>query len=113
ELERLVRCADAGVGGVVRPLLREVDWLPVPGLIDAHVAAVAMPFLSGGDLAAIRRRGAHQRSAGAFALEVGRVVATTLRHLVELSEPLVHGTLSVRSVLLPHPAAELSELTLI
>lgn len=110
ELERLVRCADAGVSGVIRPARRELDWLPVPELMDAHVAVMALPFLSGGDLYAVRRaRGPSQ----GLAREVALRLAATLRHLLELEEPMVHGTLTPRSVVLPSPGADLSELTLI
>jgi len=107
ELERLVRCAEADVRGVVRPAKPEPDWLPVPDLLDAHVATFAMPFLSGGDLNAIRRT-RHD-----LAHEVALTVGGALRHMLELAEPLVHGGLGPRSVLLPHPGAGLSELTLI
>jgi hypothetical protein len=107
EFERLARCAEAGVPGVVRPARPEPDWLPVPDLLDAHVVTLAMPFLSGGDLNAIRRT---RRD---LAREVALTVAATLLHMLELAEPLVHGSLGPRSVLLPHPGASLSELTLI
>src|SRR4051812_16688218 len=40
EAERLARCADAGVSGIIRALKREPDWLPVTGLLDAHVATL-------------------------------------------------------------------------
>jgi hypothetical protein len=109
ELERLVRCAEAGVPGVVRPAKDEADWLPVPGLLDAHVSTLATPFLSGGDVNAIRRT---QRGA-LLAHEVAVTVGATLRHMLELAQPLVHGSLSPRTVLLPSPGAGLSELTLI
>ena len=107
ELERLVRCAEAGVPGIVRPAKPEPDWLPVTGLLDAHVATLALPFLSGGDLNAIRRT---RRD---LAHEVALTVGGTLRHMLELAEPLVHGSLGPRSVLLPSPGANLSELTVI
>jgi hypothetical protein len=109
ELECLVRCADAGVTGVVQPLWRELDWLPVPELLDAHVAALPLPFLSGGDLNAIRRASSKEN----LALEAALRLGATLRHLLELPEPMVHGSLSMRSVLLPRPKANLAELTLI
>jgi hypothetical protein len=109
ELQRLVRCANAGVPGVIRPATQEPDWLPVPGLLDAHVATLAMPFLSGGDLNAIRRTHRTPRLAHEVALTVG----AALRHMLELSEPLVHGSLGPRSVLLPYPGADLSQLMLI
>ena len=107
ELERLVRCAEASVPGVVRPARPEPDWLPVPGLLDTHVATLALPFLSGGDLNAIRR------TRRELAHEVALTVGGTLRHMLELAEPLVHGSLGPRSALLPSPGANLSELTLI
>lgn len=109
ELERLVRCANAGVSGVVRPVASEPDWLPVSGLLDAHVAVLAMPFLSGGDLNAIGRT----RRTRHLVHEVALTVGATLRHLLELAQPLVHGSLGPGSVLLPRPGADLSELTLI
>jgi hypothetical protein len=110
ELDVLMRCADAGVEGVIRPVLRELEWLAVPELADAHVAVMALPFFSGGDLHAVRRtRGTSQE----VAREVALRLAATLRHLLELEEPLVHGALGPRSVLLPSPGAELSQLTLI
>jgi hypothetical protein len=40
-------------------------------------------------------------------------VGNTLRHLLQLAEPLAYGNVSMRSALLPRPGAELSELTLI
>lgn len=128
ELERLVRCADAGVPGVVRPLAREAGWLPVPGLLDAHVATLPLPFLTGGDLLNIRRVRVSDHMPTALAtmesrrgrvhaarltLEVAHVLGTTLRHMLELPSPFVHGHLSPHCVLLPHPDAALSELTLI
>jgi hypothetical protein len=108
ELERLVRCADAGVTGMVQPLSREPDWLPMPGLLDAHVATLALPFFSGGDLSTLRRSRPDARAA-----DIALTVASTLRHMLELDEPLTHGSLSMRSVMLPRPGASLTELSLI
>ena len=110
ELQRLVRCADAGVAGVVSPLAREIEWLPVSGMPDEHVACLAMPFLSGGDLRAARRAGLLQ---GDTVMQVALRIGATLKHLLELPEHLVHGSLSARSALLPRPGASLSEVTLI
>lgn len=110
ELDRLVRCADGGVNGVIRPAMRELDWLPVPELMDAHVAVMALPFLSGGDLYAVRR--ARGPSPG-LTREVALTLAATMRHLLELAEPMVHGSLSLRKLVLPRPDADLSQLTLI
>jgi hypothetical protein len=110
ELQRLVRCADAGVEGVVRPLARDIEWLPVSGVLDEHVACLAMPFLSGGDLRAARRAGLLQ---GGSVVEVALRVGGTLRHLLEMPQHLVHGSLGARSALLPRPGASLSEAVLI
>ena len=108
ELARLVACSDAGVRGVVWPVLREQEWLSVPAMLDAHVAAIALPFLTGGDLYAIKR--ARPQGVGS---EVARVIANTLRHLLELPTPMAYGNVSMHSALLPRPGAQLSELTLI
>jgi len=108
ELQRLVQCSDAGVRGVVWPVLRDQEWLAVPGMLDAHIAAIALPFLTGGDLYAIKRA----RRPG-LTNEALRVIANTLRHLLELPTPMTHGGVSMRNALLPRPGAELSELTLI
>ena len=116
ELALLTRCADAGVRGVVRPVAPELDWLTVPGMLDAHVACLALPFLSGGNLLNLRHAVSPEaRDVGAAArtIEVARTVGTTLRHLLDLERPLTHGQLSGRCVLLPLPRAPLAELTLL
>ena len=65
-------------------------------------------FLTGGDLYTLKR--ARPQGLG---YELPRILASTLRHLLELPAPLTHGNVSMRSALLPRPGADVSELTLI
>jgi hypothetical protein len=116
ELALLNRCAQAQIAGVVVPVSPELVWLPV-GAIDADrlAAAIALPFLAGGDLLVVVDRAARGGRLGArLALELARPLASVLRCLVEdLRAPIAHGDLRPRNVLLPRAGAPLAELVLI
>jgi hypothetical protein len=74
-----------------------------------------LPFLSGGDL--VQWIGAYATRTGGLrpqlALQIGELVGSILRSLLRLPRPLVHGDVKPQNVLLPHPGAPLSELTVI
>ena len=116
ELSILSAAARADVSGVVRPLKSDLVWLAAGGdRLDRPVAALALPFLSGGDLASLVARAGRVGQLGPnLALQVARPLAEALRGmLVELDQPVVHGDLRAQHLLLPSPDAPLSELTLI
>jgi hypothetical protein len=115
ELRLLQTCAAAGIAGVVRPASAELLWLRVGDrAADRLAAALALPFLGGGDLLVVAERAARTGRLGpALAVEATRPLATTLRRLAELDPPLAHGDLRPPNVLLPRPGAGLDELTLI
>jgi len=104
------------VPNLIRPLSAELLWLSVGGeRADRPVAAIALPFLAGGDLAALVARAS--RSTGLspkLALEVARPVAEALRGLlVELDVAVAHGDVRAQHVLLPAPDAPYADVTLI
>jgi hypothetical protein len=116
ELGILSAAARADVSGVVRPLKSDLLWLAAGGdKLDRPVAALALPFLSGGDLASLVARASRVGELGPhLALQVARPLAEALRGLlIELDQPVVHGDLRAQHLLLPSPDAPLSELTLI
>jgi hypothetical protein len=109
ELRLLVRCGGAGVEGVVRPLS------PEPVRLRDEAVAIALPFLSGGDLAEVARGYATRngRLGPGLALQAGRRVLAVQRALLALDRPIVHGDVKLQNVLLPAPDAPLTALTLI
>jgi hypothetical protein len=116
ELGILSAAARADVSGVVRPLKSDLLWLAAGGdKLDRPVAVLALPFLSGGDLASLVARASRVGELGPnLALRVARPLAEALRGMVvELDQPVVHGDLRAQHLLLPSPDAPLSELTLI
>ena len=116
ELALLNRCAQAQIAGVVAPASPELVLLSV-GDADADrlAAAIALPFLTGGDLLVVVDRAARGGRLGPrLALELARPLATVLRHLLEdLPTPIAHGDLQPRNVLLPRAGAPLAEIVLI
>jgi hypothetical protein len=108
-----VLAAARGVSGVIKPLVWDVVWLALG--TDRPVAALALPFLSGGDLSALIARAARAGQVGeSLALEVARPIAETLRSLLlDLEQPLVHGDLRAQHLLLAVPDATPAQLTLI
>jgi hypothetical protein len=115
ELGILSAAARAEIEGVVRPLAADLLWLSGTKLADRPVAAIALPYLSGGDLTSLVARASRVGALGpALALQVARRVAEALRGLlVDLDEAVTHGDLRPQDVLLPSPDAPPSELTLI
>jgi len=115
ELHLLLRCRDAHVRGVVRPVRDELEWLVVDDTTHPSAAAILLPFLSGGDL--VQWIGAHATRNGRLgaqpALAIGESVGGVLRGMLSLPHPLVHGDVKPQNVLLPKPDASLDELTLI
>jgi hypothetical protein len=110
ELSLLNRCQDAEVHGVVRPVRPTLEWIePEDG--DQRVAAMALPFLAGGDL--VQFIGSRRQIGSALALRVGELVGGSLRSLLGLPKPLVHGDVKPQNVLLPYHGAKLEELQLI
>jgi hypothetical protein len=116
ELSLLLEAARAEIDGIVRPLSDDLIWLAVGGeRADRPAAALPLPFLAGGDLAALATRAARAGSLGpALALEAARPVGQALRGLLtELERPVIHGDVRAQNVLLPSPEAPARELTLI
>jgi serine/threonine protein kinase len=122
ELDFLNRCHDADIRGVVRPVRRELEWIHlhdelqgVHGANDelrsVHGAAILLPFLSGGDL--VQWIGTRTGLGPCPALQIAELVGSALRSLLRLPRPLVHGDVKPQNVLLPHPGATLSDLTII
>jgi hypothetical protein len=73
ELSFLGRCNEAGIRGVVRPVRPELEWIDLADEEHRSVAAILLPFLSGGDL--VQWIGAHATQNGSLrpllALQVG------------------------------------------
>jgi len=116
ELALLREAAAASIDGIVRPLSDELVWLAVGGdRADRPAAALALPFLAGGDLATLAVRSGRSGALGAgLALEVARPVGEALRGLLtELDRPITHGDVRPQNVLLPAPSSAPAELTLI
>jgi hypothetical protein len=115
ELRLLELCRDARLGGVVRPVRDELEWIALDVLRPAAVAAILLPFLSGGDLVQwIGARASRTGGLGAQpALEIGEGVGGVLREMLRLPRPLVYGDVKPQNVLLPWPDAASDELTLI
>jgi hypothetical protein len=119
ELRLLNRCREAEVDGVIRPSSSEVvpltlHW-PDGGASDLSISAMALPFLTGGDLTEVARSHATRdgRLGPDLALRAGRRVLAIQRALLTLERPIVHGDVKLQNILLPAPAAPLSVLTLI
>jgi hypothetical protein len=116
ELALLREAAAATIDGIVRPLSDELVWLAVGGdRADRPAAALALPFLAGGDLAALAVRAARSSALGpGLALEMARPVGEALRGLLtELDRPVTHGDVRPQNVLLPTPSPSPSDLLLI
>jgi serine/threonine protein kinase len=116
ELRLLNWCQEAQIGGVVRPVRSELEWVGVGAVGDDGAAAILLPFLGGGDL--VQWIGAHaNHSSGRLgahvALEVGEHIGGVLRKLLHLPKPLIYRDVKPQNVLLPYPGAPLTELTLI
>jgi hypothetical protein len=116
ELALLREAAGASIDGIVRPLSDELVWLAVGGdRADRPAAALALPFLAGGDLAALAVRAGRSSALGpALALEIARPVGEALRGLLtELDRPVTHGDVRPQNVLVPTPSSPASDLLLI
>jgi hypothetical protein len=121
ELRLLNRCREEDVDGVVRPDAAEVIRLTLAwpdgaaSDLSAIAVAMALPFLSGGDLAEVARSHATRdgRLGPDFALQAARRLLAIQRALLALDRPIVHGDVKLQNILLPVPAAPLSALTLI
>jgi hypothetical protein len=115
ELRLLNACAEAKLEGVVRPLREHLLRIDHVLELNGPLAAIALPFLSGGDL--VQWIGTHATRTGRLgagpALEVAEVVGGRLRSLLYLPRPIVYGDVKPQNVLLPRPDAPVAELVLI
>src|SRR5688572_5360510 len=92
ELDLLLSCAAGKVEGVVRPVRSAAVWSSVCGM---RAVAMVLPLCDGGDLAGfIARRAATKRLGSKFGLQVGG----TLRALLALPRPIVHGDVRPQNV---------------
>src|SRR5579859_5259479 len=62
ELRLLNWCQQADIGGVVRPVQPELEWMGVDDVHPERAAAILLPFLGGGDL--VQWIGAHANHTG-------------------------------------------------
>ncbi|HET6315819.1 MAG TPA: hypothetical protein VFG86_05130, partial [Chloroflexota bacterium] len=116
ELKLLLEATTAGIDNIVQPKHDELVWLNAGGERAARPAAgLALPFLSGGDVATLAERSARGGGLGAnLALAVARPLGEGLRGLLtELARPVVHADVRAHNALLPSPSAKVGELTLI
>jgi hypothetical protein len=115
ELQLLNACAAAELQGVVRPLRERLLRIDHAHELNGPLAAIVLPFLSGGDLVQwIGTRATRTGQLGAGpALEVAEVVGGRLRSLLDLPRPIVYGDVKPQNVLLPRPDAPVAELVLI
>jgi serine/threonine protein kinase len=116
ELQLLNRCRECEVKGIVQPAAGTLIRLPAtPHSAATGAVAIALPFLSGGDLVQLVQTHAARahRLGPELALHVGRQIIAVLRDLLLLERPIVHGDVKLQNVLLPRPDAPLTELTLI
>jgi len=116
ELTLLREAAAASIDGVIRPLADDLIWLAVGGdRADRPAAALALPFLAGGDVATLAIRAGRSSALGAqLALDVARPVGEALRGLLtELARPVTHGDVRPQNILLPSPTSSPAQLTLI
>jgi hypothetical protein len=116
ELGLLHEAASAGIDSIARSPADDVLWLAVGGQDAGRpAAALALPFLAGGDLAALAQRAGRTGALGAvLALEAARPLGEALRALLtELDRPVVHGDVRAQNVLLPTPSSAIRELVLI
>jgi serine/threonine protein kinase len=109
ELGLLNRCAEAEIRGVVRPVESTLQRIELSE--HGQVAAIALPFLSGGDL--VQWIATQHGLRSGLALEIAELIASVLRGMLDLPRPLIHGDVKPQNVLLPRPGAPLSELTII
>jgi hypothetical protein len=115
ELQLLNACAEAKLQGVVRPLRDELLRFDHAQELNGPLAAIELPFLSGGDLVQwIGTRATRTGRLGAgSALEVAEVAGGHLRKLLELPRPIIYGDVKPQNLLLPRPDAPVGELVLI
>jgi serine/threonine protein kinase len=115
ELGLLVRCQEADVSGVIRPVRPELEWLSPEPCPDHSVAAMLLPFLAGGDLVQLIGDQASRtgRLGPWLALRVGLHIGGILRALLHLPKPILHRDIKPQNVLLPRTGAMLKDLTLI
>ncbi len=116
ELSLLLEAVAAGIEGIIRPIVAEIQWLPVGGERAARpAAAIVLPFLSGGDLASLADRARRTGDLGPpLALALARRLGEALRGLLtELERPVVHADVRGQNVLLPASNASAGDVELI
>lgn len=112
ELAILVRCEEAEVDGVIRPCSTSPLLLELGEPAALSAVALALPFCSGGNLVNVMASRGSRGLGSGFAIDVGVNVGGILSGLLALRRPLVHGDVRAENVLLPAPAADLSQLLL-